>query len=134
MSGKRAAIGAALFVRAPLLLSRPACRRGVALGDRLLDILQRQKQLVGIELLRAPAELGAAAAGEADGAADRFARARGRARRYALAIAASRSVNAAITSACSCFDVVGKLMVRSRPCTALESDSRDWPVAQSATH
>ena len=57
MERKRTAIDAAL--RGP-----HACRRRVLLvvfgflgGDGLLDIFERQTQLIGIELLRAPAEL-----------------------------------------------------------------------------
>ena len=57
MGRKRAAIGAARFAarlcshRALLVLSGFVC------GDGLLDIFERQKQLLGIEFLRAPAEL-----------------------------------------------------------------------------
>ncbi len=57
MGGKRAAIGAAL------LGTRPCGHRvllvvvGLVAGNGLLDILERQKQLLGIELLRTPAEL-----------------------------------------------------------------------------
>jgi hypothetical protein len=57
MRGKRAAIGAAL-------LGTPASPRRVLLvlggllaGNRLLDILECQQQLLGIELLGAAAEL-----------------------------------------------------------------------------
>jgi hypothetical protein len=57
MSGKRATIDAAL-------VGPRRCRRRVLLvlaglipGDGLLDILKRQKQLLGIELLRTPAKL-----------------------------------------------------------------------------
>ena len=58
MSGKRATIGAALvraraFVATAFFLSSP----GLAPGNRLLDILERQKQLFGIKLLRTPAKL-----------------------------------------------------------------------------
>src|SRR6266536_3208350 len=56
MDGKRAAIGAALFGTRP-------CGHGVLLivgglvrRDLLLDVLERQQQLLGIKLLRAPAE------------------------------------------------------------------------------
>jgi len=54
---KRAAIGATLFAarlcghRAFLVVAR------LVRGNRLLDIFQRQKQLLGIEFLRTPAEL-----------------------------------------------------------------------------
>ena len=55
--GKRAAIGAAL-------VDARACARrillvldGLVAGENLLDILERQKQLLGIKLLRATAEL-----------------------------------------------------------------------------
>lgn len=57
MSGKRATIGAALVGprlcrhRVLLILA------GLAPGNRLLDILERQKQLFGIKLLRTPAKL-----------------------------------------------------------------------------
>jgi hypothetical protein len=57
MGGKRAAIGAALFA------TRPCGRRvllvvgGLVCGNGLLDILECQKHLLGIELLRTPAEL-----------------------------------------------------------------------------
>ena len=57
MGGKRTAIDAALF-------ATRSCGHGVLLvvgglvaGDRLLNILERQKQLLWIELLRPPAEL-----------------------------------------------------------------------------
>ena len=57
MGGKRAAIGAALVG------ARSCGRRvllvvvGLVAGNGLLDVLERQKQLLGIELLRAPAKL-----------------------------------------------------------------------------
>ena len=55
--GKRSAIGAALFAarlcgdRVLLVVV------GLVCGNGLLDIFERQTQLIGIELLRAPAEL-----------------------------------------------------------------------------
>ena len=57
MDGKRAAIGAALFATRPcghcvlLVVGR------LVAGNRLFNILECQKQLLGIELLRTPAEL-----------------------------------------------------------------------------
>jgi hypothetical protein len=57
MGGKRAAIGTALVG------AHPGGRRvlpvvvGLAAGNGLLDVLDRQKQLLGIELLRTAAEL-----------------------------------------------------------------------------
>ena len=57
MGGERAAIGAALVA------ARPGSHRillvvgGLVAGNGLLDILERKKQLLGIELLRAPTEL-----------------------------------------------------------------------------
>ena len=57
MPGKRAAAGAALVgARAGARRVLLVVGRRVA-GNRLLDVLDRQKQLLGIELLRAPAEL-----------------------------------------------------------------------------
>ena len=57
MGGKRAAIGAALLgarARADRVLLVVV---GLVAGNGLLDVLERQKQLLRIELLRAPAEL-----------------------------------------------------------------------------
>ena len=57
MDGKRAAIGAALFATRPCgHWVLPVVGRLVA-GNRLFNILECQKQLLGIELLRTPAEL-----------------------------------------------------------------------------
>jgi hypothetical protein len=57
IGGKRAAIGAALFAACPCGHWVLLVVGGLVAGNGLLDILERQKQLLGIELLRSPAEL-----------------------------------------------------------------------------
>ena len=57
MGGQRAAIDAALFAARPGGHWIPLVVVGLAAGNGLLDVLERQKELLGIELLRPPAEL-----------------------------------------------------------------------------
>ena len=60
MKRQRPAIGAARLGTHLCCLHVVLVVAGLALGNCLLDILERQKQLVAIKLLRTPAELGAA--------------------------------------------------------------------------
>ena len=57
MGGKRTAIGAALVAVRPCRHRVLLVVVGLVAGNRLLDILERQKQLLGIKLLRTAAEL-----------------------------------------------------------------------------
>ena len=57
MGGKRAAIGAALLGALAAPAGSFLSSLGLVAGNGLLDILDRQKQLLGIELLRTAAEL-----------------------------------------------------------------------------
>jgi len=57
MGGKRAAIGAALVAARPRRHRIHLVVVGFVCRNDLLDILERQKELLGIELLRAAAEL-----------------------------------------------------------------------------
>ena len=71
---------------------------GLVAGNGLLDILERQKQLLGIELLRTPAELRSLQLAQEMPQAINLRRS---------AIAASRSARAVATSACSASISVG---------------------------